>query len=55
VTKNSIRIYEDKSKALASHSKPLIAIPLSAVKKVERTKFDINDDQRMERADIRTF
>jgi hypothetical protein len=54
LTKNAVRVYENKTKALSTYGKPIIAIPLSAVEKVERIKFDYNDDTRMEGADERT-
>jgi hypothetical protein len=44
ITKNALRVYENKHKALAMYGKPIIAIPLSAVLKAERIKFDFNDD-----------
>ena len=43
ITKNSVRVYETKAKALSQYGKPVIAIPLAAVRKVERTKFDMTD------------
>jgi len=42
-----VRIYESKAKALASHSKPIIAVPLNAVKAIQKLMFDLNDDQRL--------
>ena len=54
VTKNAVRVYESKSKAQSTYGKPIIAIPLAAVSKVERIKFDLNDDERIKRADDQT-
>lgn len=51
VTKNAIRVYESKTKASSTYGKPIIAIPFSALQKVERVKFDLTDDSRMSRAD----
>jgi hypothetical protein len=48
VTKSAVRVYESKQKALSTYGRPIIAIPISAVKKVERTKFDLRDDVRFE-------
>lgn len=50
ITKTALRVYESKQKSLQTYGKPIIAIPLSAVEKAERLKFDFNDDQRMEHA-----
>lgn len=50
-TKSSIRIYESKGKAVSTYGKPFLALPLSAVAKIERIKFDVTDDSRMEKAD----
>lgn len=47
VTKNAIRIYEDADRAVCSPQKPLAAIPLAAVTKIHRVKFDSNDDERI--------
>lgn len=47
VTKNAVRLYESKQKALATFSKPILAIPLSAVQRIERIKFDQTDDKRL--------
>ena len=55
ITKNALRVYENKQKALSTYGKPIIAIPLSAVEKAERIKFDFNDDQRMEQAENKTL
>lgn len=54
MTKNSVRIYENKSKALATYGKPIIAVPLTAVSKIERIKFDLRDDNRMDGIDQTT-
>ena len=49
VTKSAVRVYENKQKALSTYGRPLIAIPLSAVLKVERTKYDVmREDIRFE-------
>lgn len=48
VTKNAVRIYENKKKALITYGKPIIAVPLAAISKVERIKFDLRDDGRMD-------
>lgn len=48
ITKSAVRIYENKQKAKSTYGKPIIAIPLSAVKRVERTKFDATHDIRFE-------
>ncbi len=55
ITKNALRVYENKQKALSTYGKPIIAIPLSAVDKAQRIKFDFNDDQRMEHAEDKTL
>lgn len=47
ITKTAIRIFENKEKSLSTYGKPIIAIPLNAVSKVERTSFDLNSDDRM--------
>ena len=47
VTKSALRIYENKNASLGQYSKPLIAIPLSAVNYAARTRFDIRDDDRL--------
>jgi len=52
-TKTAVRVYESKAKALSTHVKPLIAVPISAVVKVERVKFDTNDDVRFDKNDGR--
>jgi len=54
ITKSAVRIYENKQKALSPYSKPLVALPLSAVSKIERIKFDMSDDSRMEAQDSQT-
>jgi hypothetical protein len=44
-----LRVYETKQKALSTYGKPIIAIPLAAVRKAERIKFDLlRDDIRFE-------
>ena len=44
-----MRIYENKARALSTYGRPLVAIPLAAVAKVERIKFDIlREDIRFE-------
>jgi hypothetical protein len=48
ITKNAVRVYEDRARALSTYGRPLIAIPLAAVKRVERVKFDMRDDIRFE-------
>jgi hypothetical protein len=49
LTKTAVRVYETKQKALSTYGKPIIAIPLAAVRKVERIKFDLlRDDIRFE-------
>ena len=49
VTKSAVRIYESKQKAMSIYGKPLVAIPLAAVNKVERTKYDVmREDIRFE-------
>jgi hypothetical protein len=44
VTKTAIRVYENNEKALSTYGKPLLAIPLAAVKGIKRTSFDTKDD-----------
>ena len=48
ITKNAVRVYEDKTKALSTYGRPIVAIPLAAVKRAERLKFDTRDDTRFE-------
>ena len=44
-----MRVYENKQKALSTYGRPIITIPLAAVKKIERIKFDVmRDDLRFE-------
>ena len=47
VTKNAVRIYESKTNALTTFSKPILAVPLSSVQKIERIRFDMTDDKRL--------
>ena len=54
MTKNSVRIYENKKKALMTYGKPIIAVPLAAISKIERIMFDLRDDGRMECIDQAT-
>lgn len=51
ITKSAIRVYESKQKSLSLYGKPIIAIPLAAVRKVERIKFDLTDDSRFENSE----
>jgi hypothetical protein len=39
---------------VSTYGKPFLALPLSAVAKIERIKFDVADDSRMEKADLTT-
>jgi len=55
ITKNAVRVFESKQVALSLYGKPGIAIPFSAVEKIERIKFDYNDDTRMENIDPKTM
>ena len=55
VTRSAVRVYENKQKALSTYGKPLIAIPLNAVKRVDRIKFDMSDEVRMENASEQTL
>jgi len=49
LTRSAVRIYETKQKALSTYGRPIVAIPLAAVRKVERIKFDIlREDIRFE-------
>ena len=49
LTRSAVRIYENKQQALSTYGRPIVAIPLAAVKKVERIKFDIlREDIRFE-------
>ncbi len=49
ITKSAVRVYETKQNALSTYGKPIIAIPLAAVRKAERIKFDLlRDDIRFE-------
>jgi hypothetical protein len=43
-----VRVYESKQKALSTYGKPMIAIPLTAVRRVDRIKFDMSDDARLQ-------
>lgn len=54
ITKNAIRVYENSQQSLSTYGKPILAIPLLAVKKIQRLKFDQSDDQRMENLDEKT-
>jgi hypothetical protein len=47
VTKSAIRLYESADKSVSAHGKPLIAIPLAAVQKIEKIRFDAHDDERL--------
>lgn len=47
ITKTAIRVYENADKAVISPQKPLMAIPLAAVRKIHRVKFDSKDDERL--------
>jgi len=47
VTKSAVRIYDDRNSSLGIYSKPLVAIPLSAVRYLARIRFDMRDDERM--------
>jgi hypothetical protein len=51
VTKNAVRVYENKSKASSAYGKPIVAVPLAAVNRVDRVMFDTRDDLRFEHAD----
>jgi hypothetical protein len=33
---------------MSTYGKPMIAIPLTAVRRVDRTKFDMSDDARLQ-------
>jgi len=48
VTKTAIRLYADADKAVISPQKPIMAIPLAAVRKIHRVKFDSKDDERLQ-------
>ncbi|CDW72924.1 UNKNOWN [Stylonychia lemnae] len=54
ITKTAIRIYESKEKAISTYGKPMIAIPLNAVSKVQRTSFDTKEDARLDRVEQKT-
>ena len=54
MTKSAVRIYETKKDALSTYGKPIVAIPLNAVSKVERVMFNMADDQRMDSVDLKT-
>ena len=47
ITKSAVRVYESADRAVTSPGKPLVAIPLSAVRKVHKVKFDAKDDERL--------
>ena len=51
ITKNAVRVFENKQIALSLYGKPVIAVPFNAIEKIERIKFDFNDDTRMENVD----
>jgi hypothetical protein len=53
-TKSAIRVYESRGKAVSTYGKPLLALPLNAVVKIERIKFDVADDSRMNKVDPST-
>lgn len=46
ITKNAVRIYENRAAKESEHSRPMIALPLSAIRGISRIKFD-SDDQRI--------
>ena len=50
ITKSSIRIFQDFAHSQSTYGKPILAIPLGAVNRVDRIKFDIRDDLRFEHA-----
>ncbi len=47
VTRNALRIYENEKQSLNSYSRPICAIPLSAISHVSRTQFPKGDDDRL--------
>ena len=54
ITKSAVRVYENRQQSFSTYGKPMLAIPLKAVKKIERIKFDQSDDQRLENVDEKT-
>lgn len=48
VTSDSVRVFESETQARSLYSKPLLAVPLTAIEKVGRVYFgDRNDDHRL--------
>ena len=47
MTKTALRVYDVKKDALTTYGKPIIAIPLIAIRSIERLMINLGDDYRI--------
>ena len=47
LTKTALRIYDVKKDALTTYGKPIIAVPLIAIRSIERLMLNFSDDERL--------